>query len=117
MVNQEGLGVVYDDVIAVFSNDTELLHRFILSQNTVCEGYVHKFWRKFKMHHFDWEVLSSSIMDGDTAVLAGADQEFASVVVFDGSERLIELRERVNHLSCVDVKDPHGSGVETTSED
>lgn len=69
------------------------------------------------MHHFDGQVLSSSIMDSDAAVLAAADQEFASVIIFDGFERLVELGEGVDYLSCVNIKYSHGSRVEATSKD
>jgi len=54
MVDQERVGIIHDDIIAVFSNDTELLLRFIFSHNTVRKGYMNIFRRKFKMHHFDW---------------------------------------------------------------
>lgn len=78
---------------------------------------MYKFWWKFKVHHFDGQVLSSSIVDSDAAILTGADQKFARVIIFDGFERLVELGERVDNLSCVNVKDPHSSRVEATGKD
>lgn len=56
-------------------------------------------------------------MDSDAAILTAADQKFASVVVFDGSERLVELGERVDDLSCVNIKNSHRSRVEAAGED
>lgn len=117
MVEQKGIGIIDGDIVAVFSNNTELLQRFILSQNTVCKGYMNKLRRELKMHHFNGQVLSGSIMDSDAAILTAADQEFSSVIIFDRFERLVELGERVDHLGCVNVEYSHSSCVEATSED
>ena len=56
-------------------------------------------------------------MDSNAAILTTADQKFAGVVIFDGFERLVKLGKRVDHLSCVNIENPHSSRVEAASED
>ena len=55
VVDHERLGVVNVNVVAVFAHESKLLMQKVsVSNGSFCEGNMHIFWWKFKVHHLDW---------------------------------------------------------------
>jgi hypothetical protein len=65
VLDQERFRIVNNNVIAVFTHDSKLLERLIFTKDSICKGNMNKFWRKLQVHHFDWQMLSCGVVNGN----------------------------------------------------
>lgn len=82
MSDEEGVGVIYVDVVSMLSHDGKfsfivwlsirviilVLHRVIAVILGIGKGHKYELRRKLKMHGLDRHVLPFWVMDGDTSV-------------------------------------------------
>ena len=119
MLDEERLRIVANDVVAVFTHDSKSLRlrRVEVAVLQVGEADVNKFWWLSKLHHLDWKMLSSSIMNGDLTIRRASHKESANIVISQATKWQLELGELVQDFSCLDVEDPHLTRLETAGKD
>ncbi len=77
MLNEEGVCVVNDNVVAVLTHYSEFLEGVVwLAWDSFRKSDMYEFWWKLQVHHFDWKMLSCGVVDGYLAVFTAGDQQF-----------------------------------------
>ena len=64
---------------------------------------------ELQMQHFDWQMLSTCIVNCNTAVLATGDQNLTVLRVAQLSDWLVELDKFVSDTCLLDVENAHSS--------
>lgn len=85
---------------------------YFLADNHWGKCNMDELWRKFKMKHLSWKMLSSCIMNSNGSVLAAGNKKITRSRISQSFDWFVELSELACHTCLFDIENTHSSCLE-----
>lgn len=84
-----------------------------LTNDWLRECHMDELRLEFEVEHFGGQMLSTSVVEGYTTILAASDQQVSIGRIGDRFDRFIKLSEVVANARLLNIKNSHRSRSET----